>query len=110
MRREGGAYSVLCSSGSEPHPSIFNNIQIKEQGDQINVGLFNEDGNLRSSNRTPLGLISSLYIPTQRNINFIMNLLLSKLCNVEICPTQLFENYEDKTIFNIPILENTDEK
>ena len=30
--------------------------------------------------------------------------------NVEICPTQLFENYEDKTIFNIPILENTDEK
>lgn len=107
---EDGTYFFMNSSGSDTPSSIFNNIQIKEQGDQSNVGLFNEDGNLRSSNRTPLGLISSLYIPTQRNINFIMNLLLSKLCNVEICPTKLFENYEDKTIFNIPILENTDEK
>lgn len=107
---EDGTYFFMNSSGNDTPSSIFNNIQIQEQGDQSNVGLFNENGNLRSSNRTPLGLISSLYIPTQRNINFIMNLLLSKLCNVEICPTQLFENYEDKTIFNIPILEKTDEK
>lgn len=107
---DDGTYFFMNSSGSDTPSSLFENIQIEQQGDQGNIGMIDEN-NRKSSNRTPLGLISSLYIPTQRNIGFVMNLLLSKLCNVEICPTQLFEHYgESKTYYNIPILQNTDKK
>lgn len=103
---EDGSYFFMNSTGSEVPTSVFQNNQLPQQGDVSSINFTNDEVKDKSSmNREYSGLISSLYLPTQRNIGFVMNLLFSKLCNVEICPDELFEPYgEERTKYNIPII------
>lgn len=103
---EDGSYFFMNSSGNDQPSSVFENNQLPQQGDISSVNFTSEEKeDKKSMNRIYNGMVSSLYLPTQRNIGFIMNLLLSKLCNVEICPNDLFEPYGDlRTKYNIPII------
>jgi hypothetical protein len=55
------------------------------------------------------GLIDILYNPEARNVHFVMNLLMSRLSNIEICHSQLFDYYGDnRTKFTIPTFETVE--
>ena len=57
------------------------------------------------------GLLETLYNQDSRNVGFIMNLLISQLANIEVCPSQIFDSYGDRrTKFQVEVKEFSKEK
>jgi hypothetical protein len=95
---EDGSYFFTKSfADSESDQSIFKNISSENKGDKVNTLNNQIEKGTRTSNRLiTTGIIDILYNPEARNVNFIMNLLMSRLSNVEIAPSELFKHYGDK--------------
>ncbi|MEO6681562.1 MAG: hypothetical protein ABIN48_01945 [Ginsengibacter sp.] len=108
---EDGSYFFPKSYSNENENSIFKNVNLPDSGDDINTMNKRVDSEHKGVNRlVTSGMLESLFTTEARNINFVMNLLISTLANVEICPSELFEHYGDKvTKFQIPIYETVKE-
>lgn len=104
---EDGSYFFANSFSDENVNGIFENIDLPNRGDSVNSSNQVINNGQRAANRLITnGIIDTMYIPEARNIHFVMNMLISALSNIEICPTELFSYYEDRvTKFQIPIYE-----
>lgn len=104
---EDGSYFFANSFSDEDKNSIFDNINVPNRGDGVNASNQVIENGQKAANRLVMsGMIDMLFIPEARNIHFVMNLLISTLSNVEICPSRLFEYYGDRiTKFQIPKYE-----
>lgn len=91
--------NFFANSYSDNGKSIFDNINIPNKGDKVN-SLNNyqdpEMGQNAANRLLATGLIDCLYNPSSRNVQFIMNLLISRLSNIAVCNSQLFEYYKDR--------------
>ena len=105
---EDGTY-FFAKSFSKPDDSdtVFNNIDLPNSGDEANTTNNVINGKGKSINRlVTTGMIDMLFNQEARNVHFVMNLLISRLANIEICHSRLFEYYGDKrTKFSIPTYE-----
>lgn len=102
---EDGSYFFANSFSDDDVKSIFENIDLPNRGDGVNASnkVTETDYVKAGSNRLVMsGLIDMLFNPAARNVQFVMNLLVSTLSNIEICPSRLFECQENKTKFQIP--------
>ena len=109
---EDGSYFFAKSyANPENSDGIFFNVKIPNSGDSANTLNNRIDGSSKGVNRLiTTGMIDMLFNPEARNINFIMNLLISRLSNIEICHDDLFKYFSDKaTRFNIPFIEELEE-
>jgi len=110
---EDGSY-FFAKSFTNPDDSntAFDNVDLPFSGDDSNTTNQNFEGNGKSLNRlVTTGMINMLFGQEARNVHFVMNLLISRLANIEICPTQLFEYYGDKrTKFSVPTYETVVEE
>lgn len=101
---EDGTHFFAKSFANDEAESVFNNVNLPNAGDSGNAS--NQaisTTKKRSLNRLfSTGLIDMLYNTNQRNIQFVMNLLISRLANIEICPSEVFQTYSDKTEFLVP--------
>lgn len=75
--------------------SVFANAEIFGRGDGVSAS-----NNLVNDNKSAFrldgsGIIDTLFLSSNRTINFVLNLLVNKLANIEICPSNLFEFYPD---------------
>ncbi len=106
---EDGSYFFTKSfSNPDNTNSAFNNIDLPNRGDDNNASNITiQQQNTSGINRlVTTGLIDMLYNPESRNVNFIMNLLISRLSNIEICHSDLFQYYGSRrTQFSIPSYE-----
>ena len=109
---EDGTY-FFAKSYANPNEteSAFNNVDLPNQGDSVNA-FNNLLSNSSSINRVITnGVIDVFFNTGARNVEYVMNLLISRLANIEICPSQLFEAWGDRrTKFQVVITENVDEK
>jgi len=106
---EDGSYFFAKSfADPENSNSAFSNVDLPYRGDDNNAE------NITRSDVRPLGInrlfsngqIEVLFNPEARNVQFIMSLLMSRLSNIEICHSDLFQYYGDRrTSFTIPIYE-----
>lgn len=101
---EDGTHFFAKSFANDEAESVFNNVNLPNSGDSGNASnqvISNPEK--RSLNRLfTTGLIDMLYNANQRNVQFVMNLLISRLANIEICPSEVFQTYPDKTEFLVP--------
>lgn len=91
--------NFFADSYSNNGTSVFENILIPNRGDRVNSLNNFEDpkkGQDAANRLLSTGLIDCLYNHSSRNIQFVMNLLISRLSNVSICNSRLFEYYGDK--------------
>lgn len=109
---EDGSYFFAKSfADSENSDSVFGNVDLPKRGDDnnaTNITIQNKDA--KGINRLiASGLIEVLYNPEARNVNFVMNLLMSTLSNIEICHSELFAPYGDRrTEFTVTTIETTE--
>ena len=110
---EDGTYFFAKSFSSEEESGVFGNINLQNSGDGNNTTNKRiERTNPKGINRLMTnGIIDMLYNQSARNVEFVMNLLISRLANIEICPNKVFESYGDEiTEFLVPnfeYIENT---
>jgi hypothetical protein len=108
---EDGSY-FFAKSYANPDETVsaFNNTDIPNQGDSNNA-FNNAVSNPGATNRLiTTGILDMLFIPEARNVNFVLNMLMSRLANIEVCPSELFEAWGDRrTKFSIVTEEQTDE-
>jgi hypothetical protein len=108
---EDGSY-FFAKSFANPDETVsaFNNTDIPNQGDSNNA-FNNAVENPGATNRLiTTGILDMLFIPEARNVDFVMNLLMSRLANIEICPSELFEAWGfRRTQFSIVTEEQVDE-
>jgi len=104
---EDGSYFFPKSYSNETDNSIFENVDLPNSGDDVNTTNKVIDNGQKGANRLVMsGMIENLFLAEARNVHFVMNLLMSTLSNIEICPSKLFEYYGDRvTQFQIPIYE-----
>lgn len=106
---EDGSY-FFAKSFADPDNAntAFSNVDLPNRGDDNNAE------NITRADVRPMGInrlfsngqIEVLFNPEARNVNFVMNLLMSRLSNIEICHDELFQYYGDRrTTFQIPIYE-----
>lgn len=100
---EDGSYFFTKSFSQSDDKSIFENIEIDGRGDDENT--MNKAGNISANRLITTGILEAMLNPTARNIEFIMNFVISKLSNIEVCDSRLFENFSDLTEFSIPVFE-----
>lgn len=108
---EDGSYFFAKSyANPDETESAFNNVDLPEQGDSNNA-FNNAVSNPGAVNRLiTTGILDMLFIPEARNVNFVMNMLMSRLANIEICPSELFEPWGDRrTRFSVVTEEQKDE-
>lgn len=106
---DGSFFFQKSYSNPDESETAFNNVKLPRQGDAANTSnktVQNGDAE-RGINRLVFsGMIETLFNQSARNVGFLMNLLLSRLANIEICPSQVFESYgERKTKFQVEIFE-----
>lgn len=105
---EDGTYFFAKSFSSEEESGVFGNINLQNSGDGNNTTNKRiERTNPKGINRLmTTGIIDMLYNQSARNVEFVMNLLISRLANIEICPNKVFESYGDEiTEFLVPSFE-----
>ena len=105
---EDGSYFFANSFADDDTKSIFQNVDLPNRGDSVNASnhVMDKDYVKSGANRLVMsGLIDMLFNPEARNVHFVMNLLMSTLSNIEICPSRLFEYQQNKTKFQIPKFE-----
>lgn len=111
---EDGSYFFAKSfANPENSQSAFSNIDLSNRGDDVNAMNNRIDPvKAKSVNRlVATGMIDILFNPEARNVHFIMNLLMSRLSNIEICHSDLFDYYgEDRTKFTIATFETSEDK
>jgi hypothetical protein len=103
---EDGSYFFANSYSDEDH-GIFDNAVMPNRGDGVNSSNQVIQNGQKSANRLFMtGMLDVLFNAEARNVHFIMNLLISRLSNVDICHDRLFEYYgEKRTKFSIPNFE-----
>lgn len=108
---DGSYFFPKAYSNPDNINTAFNNTDIPSRGDDNNTFNRQIQKNPSMNRLLPTGLISVLFNPEARNVNFVMNLLMSTLSNIEICHSELFDNYppEQRTKFKIPIYETFEE-
>lgn len=92
--------------------SAFNNTDLPKQGDDVNaLNQVIDQSSVNGVNRLiTTGMIETLFNQNSRNVGFVMNLLISQLANIEICPSAVFESYGDRrTKFQVEVAELVDE-
>jgi len=76
-------------------------INQSRQGDSANTTNNWVDGSQAMNRMSVTGLIIPLFNPTGRTIEYVMDLIVKTLSNIQICPDSVFEFYGDKrTEFN----------
>lgn len=109
---EDGSYFFAKSFANPDNSnSAFSNVDLKNRGDDNNAtNITVQENNPEGINRlVTTGLIDILYNPEARNVNFVMNLLMSRLSNIEICYSALFDYYgEKRTNFTIATFETAE--
>lgn len=109
---EDGSYFFAKSfANPENSDSAFGNVDLPNRGDDNNASnIVLQDKEASGINRlVTTGLIDILYNPEARNVNFVLNLLMSRLSNIEICHSELFKYYGDRrTKFSIPTFETSE--
>jgi len=109
---EDGSYFFTKSFANPDNTnSAFSNVDLPNRGDGNNaLNIVQAEGGQAGINRLiTTGMIDMLFNPEARNVNFIMNLLMSRLSNIEICYSDLFAYYgEKRTEFTVPIYEVED--
>lgn len=94
---DGSHFFTKSYTDSESDTSIFKNFKQEKRGDRVNtLNNFIENGAVSANRLITTGIIDILYNPEARNVNFIMNLLMSRLSNIEVAPSDLFRHYGDK--------------
>lgn len=110
---DGTFFFQNSHSNDENEDSIFGNIHIPRKGDSVNTSNKTVQGGdvANSVNRLVFsGLIETLFNQNARNVGFVLNLLMSRLANIEICPNEVFESYGDRrTRFQVETLESPKE-
>ena len=110
---EDGSYFFAKSFASPDNENTaFDNEDLKNRGDDNNaLNMVTQEKGSEGINRlVTTGVIDVLYNREARNVNFIMNLLMSRLSNIEICNSELFKYYGDRrTEFLVPYYETTEE-
>lgn len=111
---EDGSYFFAKSySNPENQSGIFNNVNLQNSGDGVNTTNNRvSDVNPKGINRLiTTGIIDMLYNPEARNVHFVMNLLMSRLANIELCHSDLFRFYGNKrTEFSVPFFDTVEDK
>ncbi len=105
---EDGTYFFQKSySNPDNDESAFNNVDIPRQGDEVNtLNKVEALGSLGVNRLITSGLIETLYNTDARNVGYVMNLLMSRLCNIEVMPSKVFDSYGDRrTQFQVEIDE-----
>lgn len=104
---EDGSYFFANSFSEDNVRSIFQNINLDKKGDGSSTtnSQMENNGTIGANRLFMTGMIDMLYAAEARNVHFVMNLLISTLSNIEICPSRLFEYYRNKTEFQIPNYE-----
>jgi hypothetical protein len=103
---EDGSYFFANSFSDDDTKSIFQNIDLPNRGDGVNSSNKVIEKGAKGANRLVMsGMIDMLFTAEARNVHFVMNLLMSTLSNIEICPSRLFEYQQNKTKFQIPKFE-----
>lgn len=95
---DGSFFFQKSYANPDSEKSVFGNINLPNSGDGVNaLNSVLDKTSLKGINRLiTTGIIETLFIPQARNIGFLMNLLISRLSNIEICPSQVFESYGDR--------------
>ena len=99
---EDGSY-FFAKSFANPDDSdtAFDNVDLPSSGGEVNTTNAVLDGKGKSVNRLiTTGVINMLFNQEARNVHFVLNLLISRLANVEICHTRLFEHFSNATDIN----------
>lgn len=109
---EDGTYFFNKSyANPDETSSAFNNVDLPNQGDSANSFNNAQEKPLSVNRLLTTGILDVFYNPSARNVDYVMNLLMSRLANIEICPSQLFDAWGDRrTKFQIAIQEPLDEK
>lgn len=109
---DGSYFFAKSFTNPDDSNTAFDNVDLPNSGDDVNTtnNVIENGGN--SVNRLVTnGMINMLFNAEARNVHFVMNLLISKLANIEICPSQLFEYYANsergdiRTRFSVPTYE-----
>lgn len=104
---DGSFFFQKSYANPKQEQTAFNNIDLPRRGDEVNA--FNQavgKGWSGVNRLVTAGLIESMYNVEARNIGFIMNLLISRLSNIEICQSKVFDSYGDlRTKFLIEVEE-----
>lgn len=109
---DGSFFFQKSYANPDQKETAFNNTDLPKQGDDTNaLNIVLEQKDVNSANRLiTTGMIATLFNQEARNVGFIMNLLVSQLANIEICPSQVFEGYGDRrTKFQVEVLEQSEE-
>lgn len=108
---EDGTYFFAKSyANPDETESAFNNVDLPNQGDSVNAFNNSQDKPLSVNRLITTGILDVFFLPTARNVEYVMNVLMSRLANIEICPSELFEAWaERRTRFQVAITENVDE-
>jgi len=102
--------NFFANSYSDNGNSVFENFKLPSRGDGVNASNninSNAEKGKRTANRLiTTGQIDVLYNQSNRNVHFVMNLLISRLSNISVCHDRLFEYYGDrKTKYKVAQLE-----
>lgn len=99
LLEDGSFFFPISQANTESESGVFTNVELLDKGDQSSA---TSKGLVAARNRMFIrGQTFPLWIPTGRSIGFMINLLFSKLANIEICPSELFGAYDDITEFLI---------
>jgi len=109
---DGSFFFQKSYANPKQQQTAFNNVDLPRRGDEVNA--FNqasEKGWSGVNRLVTTGLIESMYNVDARNIGFIMNLLVSRLSNIEICQSKVFDSYGDlRTKFLVEVEEPVQKK
>ena len=97
-------------SNPDNDDSIFKHKYVDARGDRssaVNNSILPSEKMNRIMGYDAEPIINGIFSPSARTIEYVMNLLIRALSNVEICPTGLFSSIEDKTVYQYEI-ENDD--
>lgn len=109
---DGSFFFQKSYANPDQKDTAFNNKDLPKQGDEVNsLNKVVDKENVSGVNRLiTTGMIETLFNQESRNVGFVMNLLISQLANIEICPSGVFEHYgDDRTKFQVEVLEQQEE-
>lgn len=112
LLEDGTFFFQKSYANPDQKDTAFNNKDLPKQGDDVNAlnRVLSEDSVSGVNRLITSGMIETLFNQEARNVGFVMNLLVSRLANIEICPSQIFEAYGDRrSKFQVEIEEYVDE-
>lgn len=111
LLEDGTFFFQKSYANPDQKATAFNNKDLPRQGDDVNaLNRVTETQTTEGVNRLiTTGMIETLFNQEARNVGFVMSLLMSRLTNIEICPSDVFKYWENKTQFQVEVTENAED-